>query len=116
MPPVLILTWALSQLGYAGQSILVADRVDGPAWVVYQRQGSEQWDTIGFVPGPFVAMELPLPQGAKPEDSVGYLFPDPLAFAAERQAAEPLPYPTDNDPLRLSQHLRKPAGRGPHSM
>ena len=109
MPPVLILTWALSQLGYAGQSLLVADRVDGPAWVIYRGQGSEQWDTIGFVPGPFVAMELPLPQGARAEDSVGYLFPDPIAFAAERQKSDPMPYPTDNDLLRLSQHLRKPA-------
>ena len=109
MPPVLILSWALSQLGFAGQPLLTAERVDGPAWVMYRAANSAQWDTLGFVPGPFVAPEFTLPEGATEADSVAYWFPDPLEFAAQRQAAEPLPYPTDNDPLRLSQHLRKPA-------
>ena len=109
MPPVLILSWALSQLGFAGQPILTADRVDGPAWVMFRAANAAQWDTLGFVPGPFVAPECELPKGATAADSVAYWFPDPLAFAAQRQAAEPLPYPTDNDPKRLSQHLRKPA-------
>ena len=109
MPPVLILTWALSQLGYAGQSVLVAERVDGPAWVMFKGAESDGWDTLGFVPGPFVAPEFGLPKGATGTDSVAYWFPDPVAFAAQRQAAEPLPYPTDNDPQRLNQHLRKPA-------
>ena len=58
MPPVLILTWALSQLGYAGQSVLVAERVDGPAWVMFKGAESDAWDTLGFVPGPFVAPEF----------------------------------------------------------
>jgi hypothetical protein len=107
--PILILSWALSQLGFAGQSVLTAKRVDGPAWVMYRAANAAQWDTLGFVPGPFVAPEFELPSGATAADSVAYWFPDPVAFAAQRQAAEPLPYPTDNDPQRLSQHLRKPA-------
>ena len=109
MPPVLILSWALSQLGFAGQPILTADRVDGPAWVMFRAANAAQWDTLGFVPGPFVAPEFELPKGATAADSVAFWFPDPVAFAAQRQAAEPLPYPTDSDPKRLGQHLRKPA-------
>ena len=109
MPPILILTWALGQLGFSGQPLLVADAVDGPAWVRYKSSGSARWDTLGVVPGPFVRMEFELPSGAQAGDSVSYAFPDPIEFAAERQRTEPLPYPTDNDPLRLSQHLRKPA-------
>ena len=109
MPPILILTWALGQLGFSGQPLLVADAVDGPAWVRYKPAGGTSWDTLGLVPGPFVRMEFELPTGAQAGDSVSYAFPDPIEFAAERQRAEPLPYPTDNDPLRLSQHLRKPA-------
>ncbi len=109
MPPILILTWALGQLGFSGQPLLVADAVDGPAWVRYKPAGSARWDTLGLVPGPFVRMEFELPSGAQAGDSVSYAFPDPVEFAAQRQRAEPLPYPTDNDPLRLSQHLRKPA-------
>ncbi|MEY2650229.1 MAG: hypothetical protein RL608_903 [Bacteroidota bacterium] len=109
MPPVLILSWALSQLGFAGQPVLTAERVDGPAWVMYLAANAAQWDTLGFVPGPFVAPEFELPEGATTSDSVAYWFPDPVEFAAQRQTAEPLPYPTDNDPKRLSQHLRKPA-------
>jgi hypothetical protein len=96
-------------LGFAGQPILTADRVDGPAWVMFRAANAAQWDTLGFVPGPFVAPEFELPKGATAADSVAYWFPDPVEFAAQRQAAEPLPYPTDNDPKRLSQHLRKPA-------
>ena len=109
MPPVLILSWALSQLGFAGQPVLTAERVDGPAWVMYLAANAAQWDTLGFVPGPYVAPEFELPEGATTSDSVAYWFPDPVEFAAQRQTAEPLPYPTDNDPKRLSQHLRKPA-------
>jgi hypothetical protein len=109
VPPVLILSWALSQLGFAGQPVLTAERVDGPAWVMYLAANAAQWDTLGFVPGPFVAPEFELPEGATTSDSVAYWFPDPVEFAAQRQTAEPLPYPTDNDPKRLSQHLRKPA-------
>ena len=55
------------------------------------------------------AWNLSFLRGTQAGDSVSYAFPDPIEFAAERQRAEPLPYPTDNDPLRLSQHLRKPA-------
>ncbi len=109
MPAILILTWALGQHGFNGQPLLVAEAVDGPAWVRYKSEGSQHWDTLGLVPGPFVRMEFELPSDAQAGDSVSYAFPDPLAFAAQRQRAEPLPYPTDNDPLRLSQHLRKPA-------
>ncbi|MEY4968322.1 MAG: hypothetical protein RLZZ261_93 [Bacteroidota bacterium] len=109
MPPVLILSWALSQLGFVGQPILTAERVDGPAWVMFRAANAAQWDTLGFVPGPFVAPEFELPKGATAADSVAYWFPDPVALAAQRQAAEPLPYPTDNDPKRLGQQLRKPA-------
>ena len=109
MPPVLILSWALSQLGFAGQPVLTAERVDGPAWLMFRAANAAQWDTLGFVPGPFVAPEFQLPKGATALDSVAYWFPDPVEFAAQRQASEPLPYPTDNDPKRLSQHLRKPA-------
>jgi len=109
VPPVLILSWALSQLGFAGQPVLTAERVDGPAWLMFRAANAAQWDTLGFVPGPFVAPEFQLPKGATALDSVAYWFPDPVEFAAQRQASEPLPYPTDNDPKRLSQHLRKPA-------
>jgi beta-mannosidase len=109
MPPILILTWALCQLGFSGQPLLVADAVDGPAWVRYKPMGGASWDTLGLVPGPFVRMEFELPSGTQAGDSVSYAFPDPVEFAAQRQRAEPLPYPTDNDPQRLSQHLRKPA-------
>ena len=109
MPPVLILSWALGQLGFAGQPVLTAECVDGPAWIMYRAANAVGWDTLGFVPGPFVAPEFELPKDATAADSVAYWFPDPVEFAARRQAAEPLPYPTDNDPMRLSQHLRKPA-------
>ena len=46
MPPILILTWALGQLGFSGQPLLVADAVDGPAWVRYKPAGGTSWDTL----------------------------------------------------------------------
>ena len=48
MSPILILTWALGQLGFSGQPLLVADAVDGPAWVRYKSSGSARWDTLDW--------------------------------------------------------------------
>jgi hypothetical protein len=109
MPPILILAWALGQLGFSSKpQTLVAENIDGPASIWYKPAGGG-WDSIGFVPGPFVHFSYHLDKGATKEDSVRYVFPDPIAWAVQRQALDPLPYPADNDPLRLSPHLRKAA-------
>ena len=109
MHNILILTWALSQLATPHDTIhyLEVSHVDGPAYVMYKPEGGA-WDTLGFVPGPHIAKTWELRPHASMNDSVRYVFPDPIAWAQARQDADGLPYPADNDPLRLSPHLRKP--------
>lgn len=110
MNTVLILLWSLGQLGFdpGEDRSIYAHNIDGPAYICYKATGGD-WDTLAFVTGPHVGYEFTLPVGASATDSIKYIFPDPIAFAKRRQEKDDLPYPTDNDPLRLSQQLRKPA-------
>lgn len=106
---VLVLAWSLAGLGFNAEKHhgFYAENIDGPAYVCYKLAGGN-WDTLGFVPGPHLGYFYDFPEGFSGADSIKYIFPDPIAWARARQDLDGLPYPADNDPLRLSPHLRKP--------